>query len=257
MIYRYNAESWDRFVHDLRTKKIHWCEHGSEDISTPEWSGAKDWQEALDYAIKGHPVGRTKIQAALPKVASEPEPLWDVAPVGAFACIPAHAAGVPEDMFIQTEDAPPVSSPIVRIAVNMSASASVDPQDIVNRGVAIVSLIDRIQASGRRVELIAIKHGRLRNDQFVWSVTVKRPEEPVDMDRIGLVFATPIMLRRFFFRVMEFTVPHPVDGYGASTHYPEECRDCDLSIPNIKGGEYRTQESANAMVQALWDQAAA
>lgn len=257
MIYRYNAESWDRFVHDLRTKKIHWCADGSEGTSSPEWFGSKDWPEALDYAIKGHPVGRTKIQAALPKVTSEPEPLWDVAPVGAFACIPAHAAGVPEDMFVPTEDAPPVSSPIVRIAVNMSASGGVDPQDIVNRGVAIVSLIDRIQASGRRVELIAIKHGRLHHDRFIWSVTVKRPEEPIDMDRIGLVFATPIMLRRFFFRVMEFTVPHEVDGYGFSTHYPEECRDCDLSIPNIKGGEYRTQESANAMVQALWDQAAA
>lgn len=257
MIYRYNAESWDRFVHDLRTKKIHWCADGSEGTSSPEWFGSKDWPEALDYAIKGHPVGRTKIQAALPKVTSEPEPLWDVAPVGAFACIPAHAAGVPEDMFIPTEDAPPVSSPIVRIAVNMSASGGVDPQDIVNRGVAIVSLIDRIQASGRRVELIAIKHGHCHGEKFIWKVTVKRPEEPIDMDRVGLVFATPIMLRRFFFRVMEFTVPHEVDGYGFSTHYPEECRDCDLSIPNIKGGEYRTQESANAMVQALWDQASA
>jgi hypothetical protein len=257
MIYRYNADSWDRFVHDLRTKKIHWCAEGSEGTSSPEWSGSKNWQEALDYAINGHPVGRTKIEAALPKVTSEPEPLWDVAPVGAFACIPAHAAGVPEDMFIPTEDAPPVSSPIVRIAVNMSASGGVDPQDIVNRGVAIVSLIDRIQASGRRVELIAIKHGHCHGEKFIWKVTVKRPEEPIDMDRVGLVFATPIMLRRFFFRVMEFTVPHVVDGYGFSTHYPEECRDCDLSIPNIKGGEYRTQESANAMVQALWDQASA
>jgi hypothetical protein len=257
MIYRYTADSWDRFVHDLRTKKIHWCAEGSEGTSSPEWSGSKNWQEALDYAINGHPVGRTKIEAALPKVTSEPEPLWDVAPVGAFACIPAHAAGVPEDMFIPTEDAPPVSSPIVRIAVNMSASGGVDPQDIVNRGVAIVSLIDRIQASGRRVELIAIKHGHCHGEKFIWKVTVKRPEEPIDMDRVGLVFATPIMMRRFFFRVMEFTVPHEVDGYGFSTHYPEECRDCDLSIPNINRNEYRTQESANAMVQALWDQASA
>ena len=257
MIYRYTAESWDRFVHDLRTKKIHWCAEGSEGTSSPEWSGSKNWQEALDYAINGHPVGRTKIEAALPKVTSEPEPLWDVAPVGAFACIPAHAAGVPEDMFIPTEDAPLVSPPIVRIAVNMSASAGVNPQDIVNRGIAIVSLIDRIQASGRRVELIVIKHGHCHGEKFIWKVTVKRPEEPIDMDRVGLVFATPIMMRRFFFRVMEFTVPHEVDGYGFSTHYPEECRDCDLSIPNINRNEYRTQESANAMVQALWDQASA
>ena len=256
MIYRYNADSWDEFVHDLRTRKINWCEEGSEAYDPGKWSGCLDWESALNYAIYGHAAARVAIESAAVKVTSAPEPLWDTAPVGAFACIPAYAAGVPEDMFTMSELAPPTQSPIVRIVVNMSASAGVDPGHIVNRGAAIVTLIDRIQSTGRRVELIAVKHGYWRKDKYVWTVTVKRPEEPIDMDRVGLCFATPIMLRRFFFRVMEFTVPEPVGGYSYSTHFPEECNGADLVLPNITGEEYCTPDRATATVQRLWDRAA-
>jgi hypothetical protein len=258
-VYRYTAESWDEFVHDLRTRKINWADGGSESVGRVDWSGCETWEDALEYAVKGHPAGRAAIESAAVKVTMEPEPMWDTAPVGAFPCIPANAAGVPEDMFAMSDIAPPVQSPIVRIAVNMSANCHVDAQDIVNRGVAIVSLIDRIQLSGRRVELIAIKHGNdfRSNDKFVWSVTVKRPEEPIDMDRVGLCFATPIMLRRFFFRVLEFMTPSVVDSYGVSTHFADECRDCDLAIPNISGDEYSTPERAVQTVMKLWQRAAA
>ena len=255
MIYRYTAESWDEFVHDLRTRKINWSDDGSERVDRGGWSGCRDWNAALDYAVKGHAVARAAIDSVTLKVISSPEPLWDTAPVGAFPCIPAYAAGVPEDMFAMSDIAPPVQSPVVRIVVNMSASAAVDANHIVNRGAAIVTLIDRIQSTGRRVKLIAVKHGEYRNDRFIWSVTVKRPEEPIDMDRVGLVFATPIMLRRFFFRVMEFMVPHAVTGYGYSKHFAEECNGADLVIPNIAGSEYCTPDRANATVTALWEQA--
>ena len=256
--YRYTAESWDEFVHDLRTRKINWGHNGngSEATGSSGWSGCDTWGEALEYAVKGHPVGRAAIESAAVKVTMEPEPLWDTAPVGAFPCIPAYAAGVPQDMFAMSDIAPPSPSPIVRIAVNMSAPAHVDATSIVNRGVAIVSLIDRIQLSGRRVELIAIKHGKTNDEKFIWQVTVKRPEEPIDMDRVGLCFATPIMLRRFFFRVLEFMTPYEVEGYGRSTHFAEECRGCDLVIPRIGGDEYSTPDLAVKTVMGLWAAAA-
>jgi hypothetical protein len=64
------------------------------------------------------------------------------------------------------------------------------------------------------------------------------------------------MLRRFFFRVMEFTVPHCISDYGYSTHYAEECNEFHLTIPVISGGEYATPDSANRTVQQLWEKAA-
>ena len=254
--YRYTAESWDEFVHDLRTRKINWSDGGSEEIDRRGWSGCRTWGDALDYAIKGHPAARAAIDSVALKVTTAPEPLWDTAPVGAFPCVPAHAAGVPEDMFTMSDIAPPVQSPIVRIVVNMSASCGVDPEHIVNRGAAIVTLIDRIQLAGRRVELIAISHNSSEDDRHIWSVTVKRPEEQVDIDRIGLAFATPIMLRRFFFRVMEFMTPRIVFAYGYPKHFKEECSNADLVIPQISTDDYSTPARANALVQALWEKAA-
>jgi hypothetical protein len=253
--YRYTAESWDEFVHDLRTRPVLWKSYNADSstVAYDDWWGSQTWDEALQYAVSGHPVARAAIEGAAVKVTSSPEPLWDTAPVGAFPCIPAHAAGVPEDMFAMSDIAPPVQSPIVRIVVNMSASSTVDPESIVNRGAAIVTLIDQIQASGRRVELIAVKHGHSKKDRYVWQVTIKRPEEPIDMDRIGLAFATPIMLRRFFFRVMEFITPREVYGHGYSAHFPDECSGADLVIPNITGNEYSTPDRANALVLALWE----
>lgn len=256
MIYRYTADSWSEFLTDLRTRKINWSEDGSELQGGKEWSGCVSWGEALEYAVKGHAAARAAIDSVAVKVSSAPEPLWDVAPVGVFPCIPAYAAGVPEDMFLPSEDAPPVSQPIIRIAINMSGGAHIESREFVNRGAALVTLIDRIQLSGRRVELIAIKHGYYRNDKFIWSVTVKRPEEPVNMDRIGLAFATPIMLRRYFFRVMEWSTPSPIPMYGYSSHFPDECSQYHLTIPKIDAGEYSTPEKANQRVQQLWDQAA-
>ena len=256
MIYRYNADSWDEFIHDLRTRPINWSDDGSEARGNADWAGSNSWAEALDYAVKGHPVARAAVDSVAVKVTSAPEPLWDVAPVGAFPCIPAYAAGVPEDMFIQSETAPTSATPIVRIAVNMSASAMIDADYIVNRGAAIVTLIDRIQSTGRRVELVAFQHCTSDKTKYAWSVTVKRPEEPVNIDRIGLAFATPIMLRRFFFRVMEFMTPRVVFGYGYPTHFEDECSKFHLTIPHIQGRDYRTPDAANRTVQSLWEKAA-
>lgn len=257
--YRYNADSWDEFVRDITTRKELPAWTGSCDSDqrgVDDWAGSRTFNEALSFLTKGYAPARDALDACAVKVSMEPEPMWDVAPVGAFPCIPACAAGVPEDMFVPNEGAL-TPSPIVRIAVNVSASAAVDPQHIVNRGAALVELIDRIQISGRRVEVIAFEHVGLQNrDRGIFTITVKRPEEAVDIDRIGLALASPVMLRRYLFRVMEFTVPYLQWGYGFPSDFKEEYRDCDLTIPHITGNEYRTMPLASAMVQNLWNKAA-
>lgn len=256
--YRKTFDSWDEFVGYLRTTPPLWPRNECQSFSAgrmSNWFGSNSWDEAMDYAVKGHPVGRTLIDKAVTKFTSEPEPLWETAPVGAFPCIPAYSAGVPEDMFTISETAQKISQPIVRIVVNMTASSIVEPHEIVNRGAAIVTLIDRIQASGKRVELVATEHSSSLAGRYLFSVTVKRPEEPVDMDRIGLVFATPIFLRRFMFRMMECTAPNVVPGYGRPEHFPDDFTDRDLVIPKIVPGECDTVEQANATVAALWEEA--
>jgi hypothetical protein len=136
----------------------------------------------------------------------------------------------------------------------------VDPQDIINRGAAVVALIDKIQSEGQRVELIAFCHiaGR-RNDRLIMAVTVKRPEEPIDMDRVAFALAHPSMLRRAFFRVVEFLYPHHLGGYGSCAHYDDVLKGSDLNLRSIGTDNvtYGDRDQAIAKVQELWDEAAA
>jgi len=260
--YVYTAESWDEFLRDLRGNRPQraWVGNQASIDTDFSFTRSRSWEHCIDLAEKGDKLVTEQVASAAVKVTFEAGPTWEYAPVGAFPCIPAYAAGVPEDMFVPLDDGAANSKPIVRIAVNVVCSAWVDPQDIINRGAAVVALIDKIQSEGRRVELIAFCHiaGR-RNDRLIMAVTVKRPEEPIDMDRVAFALAHPSMLRRCFFRVVEFLYPHHLGGYGKCAHYDDVLKGSDLNLKAIGTDRdtYGDRDQAIAKVQELWDEAVA
>ena len=78
------------------------------------------------------------------------------------------------------------------------------------------------------------------------------------MDRIGLCFATPIMQRRFFFRVAEIATPTDIPGYGFSTQYDEECKQYELTVPLLTDKvSCSTPDNAVNTITRLWAAAAA
>lgn len=258
--YTYTADSWDEFLSDLKHKPhlAAWKNKQASISATEDFSGSKSYAHSMELAEHGCAMTREAIHEASFKVLSEALPEWETAPVGVFACIPAYAAGVPEDMFTPSEWGNPVPKPIVRIVVNVGASCHVDAGDIINRGAAILALIDRVQATGQRVELVAELHGRSADDTFLFSVTVKRPEEPVDLDRIAYAIAHPSMLRRSFFRVMEFTVPYRVSGYGNATDLKDHLTGKDVYIKSMLSDTsgFNSREKARAKIEQTWEQAA-
>lgn len=257
----YSASSWDEFLHDLRERPIQpkWQGRESSISGDSYFTHSDSWEHALQLAEQGCPVTTRKVESASVKVNFQAGPTWDFAPVGVLPCIPAYAAGVPEDMMVPNDEGASNQKPIVRISVNIAASGSVSADSIINRGAAIVALIDKIQSEGQRVELIAVLHADQGRENFAASITVKRPEEPVDMDRVAFAFAHPSMLRRCLFRVMEFSCKRYVSGYGRPDHFPELLKDSDMNIRPIGTGDpaYRDRDSAIDKVQELWDRAAA
>jgi len=260
--YVYTAESWDEFLRDLRDRAVQPAWKGNEASINESFSftRSRSWAHCIDLAEQGDKITTEQVASAAVKVTFEAGPTWEYAPVGAFPAIPAYAAGVPENMFVPLEDGAANSKPIVRIAVNVVCSAWVEPQDIINRGAAVVALIDKIQSEGQRVELIAFCHieGR-RNDRLIMAVTVKRPEEPIDMDRVAFALAHPSMLRRCFFRVVEFLYPHYLSGYGRCAHYDDVLKASDLNLRSIGTDNvtYGDRDQAIVKVQQLWNEAAA
>ena len=260
--YVYTADSWDKFLCDLRDRAVlpAWYGKQSSIKGGFEFTRSLNWEKCIELAERGDKITTEQVQSASVKVTFEAGPTWEYAPVGAFPCIPAYAAGVPEDMFVPLEDGAAQSKPIVRIAVNVVCSGWVNAQDIINRGAAVVALIDKVQSEGQRVELIAFCHVEGKgNDRLIMSVTVKRPEEVVDMDRIAFALAHPSMLRRAFFRCVEFLYPKYLPGYGHCAHFDDVLKASDLNVRAIGTDRvtYGDRDQAIAKVQELWEEAAA
>ena len=259
--YNYKADSWDDFIIDLKHKPAmkQWLGEQASESGSETFTGSKSFKHSMELAENGCPVTREAIYKASFKVLSESLPEFDLSPVGVFPCIPAYSAGVPEDMFTPSEFGNPVPKPIVRIVVNITASCHVDTDDIINRGAAILALIDRVQASGQRVELVAEFHSNSRqnSDTYAFSVTVKRPEEHIDLDRIAYAIAHPSMLRRSFFRVMEFTVPYRVDGYGRATDFTDRVTSGDVYIKSMLSNtsDFDSRDKAKNAIEQVWDKA--
>jgi len=168
------------------------------------------YEQAIGLARTGWPEGRQKMVAGLDasrlinqqaRIKSEE---LDVA--GAYPMVPAFIAGVP-DCMVNIGEAEIAGTQIIRIVVNISFVAGVYDSTVINRGVAILSWVDRLEAEGKRVELIALRSTEGMSsatvNRFSLMFPLKRADEPLEIDRAAFVLAHPDMLRRLMFSASE------------------------------------------------------
>ena len=160
-------------------------------------------------------------------------------------------------MFMDDEDAKPL--PIVRIFCDIGAVWYTSTEAMIRKGAAVVALIDQIERSGQRVELIATqisKTHRQYDEQHIF-ITVKQPDEPLDLDRISFAVAHPSMLRRVCFRIMEVTYDKPVSGYGSVEEMKDIPEDAMYLPPMLGDTGYEDMDEALATVNDAWTESAA
>jgi hypothetical protein len=150
--------------------------------------------------------------------------------------------------------------PIVKIYADVGATSSTEASAMIRKGSAIVALIDQIEQSGQRVELIACQRTNTRGyeyDEQRIFITVKRADEVLDLDRIAFALAHPSMLRRVCFRIMEFTYSGYVSGYGRVEDFDDLPADA-MYIPPMYGDKgYYTMQDALVTVKRHWCECAA
>ena len=263
--YIYHAPSWDDLLHDMRNKPTNpkWrkCYSKLNELGA-DWYGTASFDEAVSLAEQGVPALREQLFAAVIRQKMEAAPVWDTAPVGVFPCIPAHAAGIAEDMFMPNDDGMTSAKPIVRLYMNVSAGAHTSVEQIMNRGAAIVNLIDTIEGDGlRRVELVAVCNSRNgeSSGRNLFSIVVKRSDEHLDWGRVSFALAHPSFLRRLMFRVQEITSTAYDESYGMPTDYKDAYPDADVFIPSIKDEreKHNSKESSMKRIAELWNEVAA
>ena len=220
------------------------------------------WDQTMDLARNGgywiegaeQMVDGMANATALRENHAQPMIQYDVA--GFMPDVPAYLAGQPDCMMQYDEgDMTVAQMPTVTIGVG-TFSHAVAASSAFNRGVAILSLIDAIEAVGYRVQLDFVGDNReMFGSASVKRIRVvlKRAQDHWNPGNVAFATANAAMLRRLTVACLERdedTVPRTQAGYGQGDDgYIEEY---SLAFPYMVSNRgYETLPKALASVQSM------
>lgn len=238
--FRLQFETPDSFGEFIANAKPAWDFHSSDRKSDDSgWNGTATYEQAVDLFLNGWPEGRELLHsvsadmkgATSVEVQEVETKIRDVA--GDVPDVPAAIAGDPENMISSSRVS--ISSPIVRVVVAADMASNVSPEQIMNRGGAILSYIDALESAGWRCEVVYYVESKDGRKRFALEAVIKQAQDFLDIDRLAFCLANPAMLRRLFFRAIESVKECEsfYSGYGSPAC--ERPIDADLYFPYTGG----------------------
>jgi hypothetical protein len=143
--------------------------------------------------------------------------------------------------------------PVARFLISIASSASVSMETITTRGAAILSWIDALEAQEIRCEIVT--HMGSGNHAYATNayITVKRAQDPLEIDRLAYTLAHPSMARRHGIACMERSpsvFQNMGRNYGSPTVADVERDQIYFTAMHIDNAEWRNQTAAAAYVKA-------
>ena len=203
------------------------------------FTGTYTFSEACKLATDGWPDGLKKVTEKLGLSLSHGRSkirIHDVA--GDLPDIGRFLASQPDCMSRRVVQQG-MKKPIIDIVLNGSYSAYINTDKIINYGAAIASVIDELENAGFSVGLQVC--GVTSSGKGCGPIiNIKKPGEPMEIDRMIFFTAHPSFFRRFCFSFFESTLDRPTLGhdYGIpqnldKQHIPEGA----IYFPCNKSGE--------------------
>lgn len=255
---------------DEETQCCEWFkgnEHSKEQVEKDDdFYGCPSWNYMQAVVKNGWTKGRADISACLDEVyagnsASRSDGSYaDYDVSGDYPDIDRYLAGDPEHMISYGSHI--AAKPVIKLAVNVVASCNIPAKHLINRGSAVVALVDAIESNGNSVELTAVDASARRGSKClaVYAVALKKAGEVLSIDDIAFGLGHPDMLRRIFFSIMErdpWTEGKGyVNTYGTPADLPDACIPWDtVYLKGVcnDGESYRTPQSAMAKVRELYE----
>lgn len=255
--YTMRFESLPEVFRFLDSTPRKWRQSASEhNAPRDNWDLGVGWQGALELARTGWVEGAAAIQeaamAATGRPVTEREPHWGFDVAGDLPDVGRFMAGVPDNMRRRRKTVG--RAPIVTIALGVGTSGGTSAYAMANYGAALAALIDRLEASGRRVELYAISAVIDGGHRIAISVRIKGADEPLDLAAVAFGVGHPAMLRRIVFAARERS-PHEMSGYGGTaTVEPRDLIDPQpgtLAITGVKDNAARCKTVDGALALAI------
>lgn len=205
-------------------------ERASEKTSDPEWSGTRNFDEAIKlfqngWDEKAEEIRKsfTKFENAHAQNVSYEKARPTTSPIGFAPHVPNAIRGLPNSM-IYTERTP-MKAKVVRIVYSLVMNAGTSASDIMNAGLTVLKLCYSLERKGLRVRIdVAPKFSECGSQNAVCLVCVKDWRQPIDIKKVAFPIAHPSMFRRLGFCWFE-TTPGLTDtsvrrGYGRALEDP-------------------------------------
>lgn len=188
------------------------------------WYGSDSWTEAVTLARDGWPEGERQIKRLsldlFDRISSMIErPVYRYDVEGSDFDVARVVDGEPE-CWTREETILTEGRRIVRIVCAGFVSAGVDP-DVVNaRGAAVCALAELLTYAGHgvQIDLCFAGSGHNGGHSEAW-VTLKAPEQPLDLPRLAFALAHPSSFRRIMFAIGEGWPEWAREIFGIPAYY--------------------------------------
>lgn len=171
-----------------------------------DWHGTRTYTEAVNLLHNGWAEGAKLMTKSQSRELPDTDAFGFTAvhsECGSEVDVGRYLAGEPEcmvDWNIQRIKAP---GRIASIALNATVSSGFTQEDFQARGVSALKLIDTLESSGIRCEVLLLQCSRIGEAMWCMKVCIKEPEQPLDLDRMAFMLMHVSIYRRFVFRLLE------------------------------------------------------
>lgn len=183
-------------------------EHSRTSGASADWDRSAGYEGACKLAKDGWSEGAQMLDAKLGAIipAAGRSSRWGYSQTGGSVNIGRFLTGHPKNMRSRTKKQAG-SAPVYHIVINTVCSAAITANQMVNYGVAMVGLIDRLENTGKRVQLDVVMvtktTGEDSNTRLSVGWNVKRSSEALDLAAVAFALAHPAAFRRLGFALME------------------------------------------------------
>lgn len=254
--FTHTFDSLDEMLQAAQSPGKRWCNLSHE--VDQSFFGTRSWQHAVELATFGWHEGAEKLQQVIASMPHKPytHPARDYDVAGCYPDVARACAGDPLNMvvFRAPESA---QRPVVRLFIHCGFNHNVTTYAVENRGAAICSIIDAIEANGQAVELLGIWYAKSRDNTASVAIEtlLKKAGEPLDIDRLAFVLMNASMHRRFAFALYELNPELPryqwTTGYGQSADLAtDEIPQGVVYFPRAMQDGYETPANARNTVKS-------
>lgn len=252
--YLYKCESLSEFMKQVNGNAPFAREgarNGHKKSTSMSWDLNTSFDGIIEILESGWNEGSKKVvelsaQLGIENLVDQTQTILEPDFSGSILDVGEYINGNPEHFLEYTESEVPKQ--VVKICVPLTISGGENAQSLINRGVAMLALIDAIELTGVSTEVWMNVYIGIRGDgNLLTELKVKSSDEPFDVDKLACIIAHPAFFRRVYFSFVENMNEEIVNNIvnGGGYGYPESYISEDYDIlPPYSPDLFRTKEDS-------------